>query len=79
MCESGQALRDSMPEVGPVMLNVRFNVIRPEAGGTAVSFTVPEDPTVLAQYGGSPVGVLAASRDAIVADLDSLIKEFEDD
>ena len=79
MCESGTALRDKYPEVGPVMLNVRFDVFSTEPGGTAASFTVPEDPTVLAQYGGSAVGVLAACRDAIVADLDSLINEFEDE
>ena len=79
MCESGQAVRDEYPEVGPVMLNVRFDVFRPEPGGSAASYTVLEHPTVLAQYGGSPVGVLAACRDAIVADLDSLIKEFTED
>lgn len=80
MCDSeGQAWATYPPEAGSVQLRLRIDVFRdqPMPGGCAITFSVPDGSDFLGKYGGAGK-VLAACREAIVADLDYLISEFYD-
>lgn len=66
------------PEAGNVQLIVHFDVFSDEKGGCAVTFETPEGSELVAKYGGGG-RALAACRDVITQDLDTLIKEFHDE
>ena len=62
----------------PIQLTVHVDIFRDEVGGCAISFGAPEGSELVSRYGGKG-RALAACRDAIVHDLDVLIREFFDE
>ena len=62
----------------PVQLTVRIDLFEERRGGCAVSFGVPEASDLLAKYGRRG-RALAACRDILVGELDTLVEEFSDE
>ena len=65
-------------EAGRVQLTLHLDVFSDRNGGCAIAFSAREGPELVARCGGKG-RALAACRDAIVEDLDFLIKEFYDE
>lgn len=72
---SGPGLPPGHP---PVQLTVRIDLFDERRGGCSVSFGIPEDSELLAKYGRRGTA-LAACRDILVGELDTLVREFADE
>ena len=68
---------DGPPELRPI-LTVKIDMLEERTGGCAVNFTIPDESELIAKYGrrGS---ALAACRDILVGELDTLVREFADE
>jgi hypothetical protein len=66
------------PEPPPVQLTVRIDLIEERRGGCSVRFGIPDDSALLAKH-GSRGRALAACRDILVGELDTLVDEFADE
>ena len=60
------------------ILTVNIQMIEERRGGCAVNFGIPEDSDLLAKYGRRGLA-LAACRDILVGELDTLVREFADE
>lgn len=73
---SGASVMSSLPEgAGTVQLSVHFSVFRDQPGGCAVTFSAVPGSELVETYGGAGPA-LEACREAIISDLNVLIREF---
>lgn len=68
---------DWPPEHQPI-LTVKIHMFEERKGGCALSFGIPDDSQLLARH-GSRGQALAACRDILVGELDTLVQEFADE
>ena len=68
---------DWPPEHRPI-LTVNIHMIEERRGGCAVNFGIPDDSELLGKYGRRGLA-LAACRDILVGELDTLVREFADE
>ncbi len=62
----------------PAQLTVQIHLFEERRGGGSVTFGIPEDAALLAKH-GSRGHALAACRNILVGELDTLVEEFIDE